>query len=52
MNIEVIRIGGPTLEPVNEFSGLMESVLADGLANIDALPDEVLARILGEQVPD
>lgn len=48
MEIEIIRIGGPDLRPVNEFTGHMENVLTEGLARIDAMPEEVLDRITGE----
>lgn len=49
MKIEVIKIGGPDLRPVEEFSGLMESVVTEGLARIDAMPDEVVARIFDDR---
>ena len=42
MEIEIIRIGGPDLRPVNEFTESMEKVLTEGLARIDAATDEVL----------
>lgn len=48
MEIEIIRIGGPDLRPVNEFTESMENVLTEGLARIDAATDEELRRIQGD----